>query len=87
MLQRAGTRAHTPAAAKAPPVTRERPLITFANNLIFPGSPDAALQGEALSFTNNHLNRATKETQVLPKPQLMRERGYKRLCLTLVETA
>lgn len=59
---------------KLPIVTGERPLITLGNNLLFLGSPDAAVQGDALPFTNKHLNRATKETQVLPKPQLMRER-------------
>ena len=55
-------------------VTPERLLITFRNNLIFSGLEDGAAQGVALSFTNNHLNLATKETQVLPKSQLMRER-------------
>lgn len=54
-------------------VTPERLLITFRNNLIFSGSEDETLQVVALSFTNNHLNLATKETQVLPKSQLMRE--------------
>lgn len=55
-------------------VTPERLLITFRNNLIFSGLEDEAAQGVSLSFTNNHLNLATKETQVLPKSQLMRER-------------
>lgn len=59
---------------KLPIVPREGLLITFGNNLIFPDQRNAAVQGDALSFTNNHLNRATKETQVLPKPQLTRER-------------
>lgn len=31
-------------------------------------------QGVAPWFSNNHLNLATKETHVLPKSQLMRER-------------
>lgn len=55
-------------------VTPERLLITFCNNLIFSGLEDGKAQVVALSFTNNHLNLATKETQVLPKSQLMREK-------------
>lgn len=59
-------------------VTPERLLITFHTShlihLIFPGLEDGTAQGVALSFTNNHLNLATKETQVLPNSQLMRER-------------
>lgn len=73
MLQRARSNVHTLGGAKAC-VTPERLLITFCNNLIFSGLEDGKAQVVALSFTNNHLNLATKETQVLPKSQLMREK-------------
>lgn len=70
----AWTKVHTPVGAKAalcdPP---ERLLITFRNNLIFSGLEDGTARVVTLSFTNNHLNLATKETQVLPKSQLMKE--------------
>ncbi|KAM7405844.1 hypothetical protein PAMP_000264 [Pampus punctatissimus] len=49
-------------------VTPERLLITFRNNLIFSDLEDGAAQVVALSFTNNHLILATKETQAPHQP-------------------
>lgn len=52
-----------------------------------PGLSDAALQADALSFTNEHLKRARYQGEPGAPQTPINERGEERLLLTLLQTA